>query len=151
MVSQSPAGSAAEDAGPSGEASLQETHPVCRRVGHQDARLFGHNFTHSLSRVQRWHVARLAPAKNSSESREKVGDGAGRLPGVWKLGRSQVWLSGKVQLNANTSLCRQGAVLNVGALGFRPPPVGQVQQLQSEERAVGRRSAVAAKLPLLDR
>ena len=28
--------------------------------------------------------------------------------------------------------------LNVGTLGLRPPPVGQVQQLQCEKRAVGR-------------
>ena len=27
---------------------------------------------------------RLAPAKNSSESREKVGEGAGRVPEIWK-------------------------------------------------------------------
>ena len=29
------------------------------------------------------------------------------------------------------------SLLNVGALGHRPPPVGQVQQLQCEKRAVG--------------
>ena len=94
---------------------------------------------HSLSRMQRWHVARLAPAQNSGKSREKVSKGAGRLPRVWKLEWSRVWVPGGVQHNANISRCRQGvdvALLNVGALGLRPPPAGQVQQLQSEERAV---------------
>ena len=77
---------------PQGEANFEETNPVCQYVGRQlaihrlqDARFFGHNFMHNLSRMQRRDVVRVAPAKNSSESREKVGEGAGQLTGIWKL------------------------------------------------------------------
>ena len=48
---------------------------------------------------------------------------------------------GGVQFYVNISRCRKGEdiLLDVGALGLRPPPVvGQVQQLQCEKRAVGR-------------
>ena len=41
---------------------------------------FGHNCMHSLSRVQRRHVARFSPAQKSGKSREKVSERAGRLP-----------------------------------------------------------------------
>ena len=66
--------------------------PICRRESRhlviqclQNAVFFGHHFMHSLGRVQRWHVARLAPAESSGRSREKVGEKAGQLPKVWKL------------------------------------------------------------------
>ena len=128
-----------------GKAGLEETHPVCRLksrhlVVHciQNAVVFGHHFMHSLGRVQRWHVARLAPTQSSGKSRERVGERAGRLPRVWKLEWSRVWLPGGVQVNADVSRCREGvdiSLLNVRALGLRPPPVGQVHQLPCEKRA----------------
>ena len=72
-----------------GDASLEETHPVGRRESRhlvvqctQNAVSFGHHFVHSLGRVQRWRVARLAPAHSSGNSREKVSEGAGWLPRV---------------------------------------------------------------------
>ena len=61
------------------KAGLEETHPVCRRecrqlevYSIQNAVFSDHNFVHSLSRVQRWHVARLAPAQSGGKSREEV-------------------------------------------------------------------------------
>ena len=100
---------------PQREANLQETHTVCRRVGHQlvihrlqDAIFFGHNFMHSVSRTQRRNVVRLAPARNSSECREKVGEGAGCLPGIWKVKWSRIRASGGVQFNANVNRGRKG-------------------------------------------
>ena len=114
---------------PQEKASLEETH--------QDAVFFGHNFMHSMSRMQRRHVVSLA----GRMSREKVSKGAGRLQGVWKLTWGRARVPGGVQFNANTSRCRQGidiTLINVGALSFRPPPVGQVQQLLREERTVVR-------------
>ena len=65
----------------------------------------------------------------------------GRLLEIWKLKWGQVRVSGGVQFNAEKSRCRQGidiTLIDVGALSFRPPPAGQVQQLLREERAVGR-------------
>ena len=97
---------------------------------------------HSLSRVQRWHVARLAPAQSSGKSCEKVSERAGQLPRVWKLEWSEVWVPGGVQFNANTSRCRKG---------FRQPPVGQVQQLQSEKRAVERQVGRSIEITALAR
>ena len=46
---------------------------------------FDHNFVHSLSRVQRWHVARLALAQRGGNSRERsVRERAGcRRSGSW--------------------------------------------------------------------
>ena len=46
-----------------------------------------------------------------------------------------------MQFNANASRCRNGVdirLVNVGALGLRLTPVGGVQQLQCEKRAVKR-------------
>ena len=60
---------------------------------------------------------------------------------VWKLEWSRVWVPGGMEFNATKSRCRKGVdipLLNVGAFGFRPPPVGQVQQLQSEKRSMAR-------------
>ena len=96
---------------------------------------------HSLSRMQRRNVVRLAPAQNSSESREKISEGAGRLSGIWKLKWDRDRVSGGVQFNADFSRCRQGidiTLIDVGTLSFTPPPVGQVQQLLREERTAGR-------------
>ena len=39
----------------------------------QNVVFFGHHFTHGLGRMQRWHVAKLAPAQCSGKSREEVG------------------------------------------------------------------------------
>ena len=80
----------------------------------------------------------VAPTQSSGKSRERVGERAGRLPRVWKLEWSQVWLPGGVQFDADVSRCREGVdipLLNVRALGLRQPPVGQVQQLPCEKRA----------------
>ena len=46
-----------------------------------------------------------------------------------------------MQFSANVSRCREGEdipLLNVWALGLRPTPLSQVEQLQSVKRAVGR-------------
>ena len=101
--------------------------------------------------MQRRHVVRLAPAQNSGKSREKVDEGAGRLLTVWKLEWSRIRVPGGVQFDASVNRCRKGVDithLNVGALSFRPPPVGQVQQLLREERAVERQvcSTIFAKM-----
>ena len=133
-----------------GQAGLEETHPVCRRENRhlvvqsvQNAVFFGNHFMHNLGCVKRWHVVRLAPAQSIGESREKVGKRTGRLPRllrIWPQGWSLVWVPGGVQFNANVSRCRKGediSLLNVGALGLRPTPVGEVQQLQCEKRVVG--------------
>ena len=77
----------------------------------------------------------------AGKSHKKVSEKAGRLPKVWKLKWRRVWVPGGVQFLVNTSRGRMGVdtlLLNVGALEFRPPPVGQAQQLQSEKRAAGR-------------
>ena len=55
---------------------------------------------HSLSRVQRWHVARLAPAQSSGKSREEVSERAGRLLGIWKLKWGRIRVPGGVQFKA---------------------------------------------------
>ena len=92
---------------------------------------------HSLSRVQRWHVARLAPAQSSGKSREKVSEKAGRLPRVWKLECSRVWVPGGVQFNANIRRCRKGVDISLLNSDSDHPRVGQVQQLQSEKAGSG--------------
>ena len=64
---------------------------------------------------------RLAPAKNSSESREEVGEGVGGLPGIWKLKWGRIRVSGRVQFNADTSRCHKGIDIthtDIGALSF---------------------------------
>ena len=56
-----------------GEASLEVTPSLLAcKSPLQDAVFFGHNIMHCLSRMQRWHIARLAPDQNSCKSREKV-------------------------------------------------------------------------------
>ena len=51
---------------------------------------------------------RLTPVERSSESREKVREGAGRLPGIWKLKRGRIRVPCGVQFNANVRRCRKG-------------------------------------------
>ena len=80
VVSQFLVGSAAENAQHSRKSGCLVVHWI------QDAVFFGHNFTHSLSRVQKWHVARLAPAQNSDKSRGKVSERAGQLLGGLEAG-----------------------------------------------------------------
>ena len=46
---------------------------------------------------------RLTPVENSSESREKVGEGVGWLPGVWKLKWGQIRV-----LQLLTTACEAG-------------------------------------------
>ena len=75
---------------------------------------------------------------------------------VWKLKWSRVRVPGGVQFNANVSRCSKEvdiALLNVGTTSFRPPPVGQVQQLLraegAVERQVGRSGEVAQEVSAL--
>ena len=76
-MSESPAQSAAEVAGPSRRSVPRRDLPsvgpqlVVHRL--QDAIFFGYNFVDCPSRVERRNVVRLALAQNSSESREKAG------------------------------------------------------------------------------
>ena len=67
------------------------------------------------------NVVRLTPAKKSSESREKVGEVAGLLPGIWELTWSRFRVSCGVQFNADVSRCRKGIDIvdvDVGALSI---------------------------------
>ena len=67
--------------------------------------------------------------------------GSGRLPRVWKLKWGRIRIPCGGQCSALLSRCRKEVditLLNVGALSFRPPPVGQVQHLLREARTVGR-------------
>ena len=92
-VSQSPFESAAEDGGPSGrrKPSLPVCwSPTCSSLTPGCHIFFGHNFMDFPSRAQRRKVVRLAPAKNGSDTGEKVDEGAGRLPGIWKLEWSRI-------------------------------------------------------------
>ena len=77
-------------------------------------------------------VARLAPAQNSGKNREKVSERAGQLPRVWKLEWSRIWVRGGVQFNANFS--RPSSMSGPSGSDHH---LYQVQQLQNEERAVG--------------
>ena len=104
-----------------GEASLEETHPVCRRVGRRSLTPGCDILRPQLHAQSGPTAVRLAPATNGSESREKVGEGAGRLPGIWKLKFNQVRVSCGVQFNAEISRCRKGIDIvdvDVGALSF---------------------------------
>ena len=81
------------------------------------------------------------PAQSTGESREEVVERVGWLLRIWPQEQSRVSAPGGVQFNAHVSHCRKGVditLLNVGALGLRPTPVGEVQRLQCEKRTVGR-------------
>ena len=71
--------------------------------------------------MQRRNVLRLKPVENSREIREKVGEGAGWLPGVWKMKCGRIRVPCGVQSNANVSRGRKGADIvdvDVGVFSF---------------------------------
>ena len=71
--------------------------------------------------MQSRKVERLAPVENGSDSRKKVGEGAGLLPGIWKLKWGRIRAPCGVQFDANVRRCRKGADIvdvDVGVLSF---------------------------------
>ena len=56
-----------------------------REASLQDAIFLRDNFVDRPGWVQQRSIVRLAPGEKSSNSSEKVGQGTGWLPGVWKL------------------------------------------------------------------
>ena len=74
--------------------------------------------------------------------------GVPRLLRIWPQEWSRVWVPGGVQFDANVSRCRKGediSLLNAGALVLRPTPVGEVQHLECDKRAVSGKSTVASR------
>ena len=62
---------------------------------------------------------RRTPVENSSESREKVSEGAGWLPGVWKLKWGRVRVPCGVQFDANVGRGRNGVdIVDVDVMIF---------------------------------
>ena len=124
VVSHSPAGSASEDAGPSGRSELRRDRPSLPASGSPTR----NPLTPGCDNLRPQLYAQPEPnaeaerceaGKNSSESREKVGVGAGRMPGIRKLKWCRVRVSCGVQYNGDTSRCRMGIHIthvDVGAL-----------------------------------
>ena len=62
---------------------------------------FRDNFVDSADCVQKLIIVRLAFGEKRSNSRKKVGQGAGWQPGVWKLKWGRIWIPRGMQLEVN--------------------------------------------------
>ena len=99
--------------------------------------------------MQQRSIVRLAPGKKSINSRKKVGQGVGWLPGVWKLKWGRIRIPCGVQFNAGVRCGRKGVYIVdvvVRVFSFCPPPVSQVQQLLRKDRNVGRQVSCSGKI-----
>ena len=104
-------------------------------------------FTDCPGWVQQRSIVRLAPGEKSSNSREKVGQGTGWLPGVWKLKWGWIRIPGGALLDVNVDCGCNGVDIidvDVRVFSFCPPSVSQFQKLLRKERTMVR-SAVAAR------
>ena len=92
---------------------------------------------------------RLAPGE-SSDSCEKVGQGAGWMQRVWELEWGLIWIPVGMELDVNVDCGCEGVDIvgvNVGISSLCPPPVSQVQKLLGEERTVRRQASCRGKIP----
>ena len=68
------------------------------------------------------HCEAQAPSEKSSNSREKVGQGTGWLPGVGKLKWGRIWIPRGMQLDVNVDCgCKRVDIIDVDVRVFLGP------------------------------